>query len=149
MLSSAVRDTLLKHGIPPSWVGAETLPARTPSQKGGLHLRMVLRTADPKLLANMFPLERAIQVRLSQLAPDSRTWLMGTSWRIDVPLGSDTAELPGPAFWRTNRKNKSSATAAQGPLERAAVALAVGDSAFASMRQETPEFHPTQPMAAH
>jgi hypothetical protein len=100
-LSTAVADTLYSHGIPEWWIGAETLPSHKGSERRGMHLRLIVRNTNPKLLANLFALQKAIQARLSQMDALSAAWLSGTSWRIEIPFGIDQAELPGPEFWRS------------------------------------------------
>jgi hypothetical protein len=99
-ISAAVGETMRMHGIPVPWVGAETLPARTPADQKGVHLRLVIRNADPKLLLHIHPLQEAILARLAQLDAQCAQWLMGTSWRLDVPLASQKCRLPGPKFWQ-------------------------------------------------
>ena len=150
-LSRAVGETLRKHGIPPSWVGAETLPAKTPSEQKGVHLRLVVRNANPRLLVHLHALQRAIQIRLGQSDAHAAQWLMGTSWRIDVPLGSDTSVLPGPEFWQRDFKGPASSSSSGGQdsaRERVERRLAMRDAAFTPTISDSPEFLPTQPVAA-
>ena len=150
-LSRAVGDTLRKHGIPASWVGAETLPAKTPSEQKGVHLRLVVRNANPRLLVHLHALQRAIHTRLGHTDAQAAQWLMGTSWRLDVPLGSDTYELPGPEFWQGNFKGPVSrpASGVQDAARDTVVRkLAMRDAAFTPTTWDSPEFLPTQPIAA-
>jgi hypothetical protein len=146
-LSGAVRDTLHKHGIPASWIGAETLPAKTPSEIGGVHLRLVVKKAEPKLLVHLVALQRAIQVRLAQFDGRSSQWLVGTSWRLDVPLGSETSNLPGPDFWQPGAA-PAVAAARQKMRDTVSQQLAARDRAFVRTTEESPDFLPTQPVGA-
>lgn len=146
-LSGAVRDTLRKHGIPASWIGAETLPAKTPSELRGLHLRLVVKRAEPKLLMHLVALQRAIQVRLAQFDGRSSQWLVGTSWRLDVPLGSETSSLPGPDFWQAGSPPQVAA-ARQKMRDTVSQQLAARDRAFVRTTWESPDFLPTQPIGA-
>lgn len=146
-LCGAVRDTLRKHGIPASWVGAETLPAKTPSELRGVHLRLVVKNADPKLLVHLLALQRAIQVRLAQVDARSSQWLMGTSWRLDVPLGTETSALPGPDFWQASLP-PAAAAARQKLRDAVSQQLSTRDRAFARTTWESPDFAPTQPIGA-
>lgn len=146
-LSSAVRDTLRKHGIPASWIGAETLPAKTPSELRGLHLRLVVKKAEPKLLIHLVALQRAIQVRLAQSDGHSSQWLVGTSWRLDVPLGTETSNLPGPDFWQSGAP-PAVAAARQKMRDTVSQQLAARDRAFVRTTWESPDFLPTQPIGA-
>lgn len=150
-LSRAVGDTLRMHGIPSSWVGAETLPAKTPSEQKGVHLRLIVRNANPRLLVHLHALQRAIHTRLSHTDAHAAQWLMGTSWRLDVPLGSDTYELPGPDFWQGKFKGPVSRPASGVPdsaRDTVARQLAMRDAVFTSTNRDSPEFLPTQPIAA-
>jgi hypothetical protein len=146
-LSGAVRDTLRKHGIPASWIGAETLPAKNPSEIRGVHLRLVVKKAEPRLLVHLVALQRAIQVRLAEFDARSSQWLVGTSWRLDVPLGSETSNLPGPDFWEPVTP-PAVAAARQKMRETVSQQLAARDRAFVRTTWDSPDFLPTQPMGA-
>jgi hypothetical protein len=147
-LSIAVRQTLTAHGIPHAWLGAETLPASTSTEPNGLHLRLVIRHTHPDFLANLYSLERAIQAQLLQLDPQYTRWAMGTSWRIEVPLGTPFGDLPRAGFWRPTAPSLTQAVPPKMTAkQRVAQAIQARDSAFAKTTMDAPEFSPTQPMA--
>lgn len=159
-LSAATTDILRKHGIPAAWIAAETLSARTPSDQRGVHLRLVVRTTNPKLLHHVFALQQAIQARLAQRDAHCAQWLVGTSWRLELPAASKAGELPGPEFWQGSSGAAASAasTAPAAPVATAprraqpsareivSRKLAARDRAFASTTWESPDFLPTQPI---
>jgi hypothetical protein len=149
-LSLAVRQTLGTHGIPHSWLGAETVAASRPAAPDGLHLRLVIRHVHPDFLANLHALEREIHAALSQLDPEYARWAMGTSWRIEVPLGTAFHQLPGPSFWQPKTPALSGALPPNQSTtkQRVAEALQVRDSVFTKTTSDSPEFSPTQLLAA-
>lgn len=152
VLSQAVAATLRRHGIPSAWVTAETLPARISAEQRGLHLRLVIRTTTPKLLTHVHALERAVRAQLLQLDPEAGNWLAGTSWRVDIPAGSDNTELPGPEFWQPHRRAKPSqpsVPAVASARELVTIRMNAGDEAFARTSWGAPDFGPTQPMTHH
>lgn len=150
LLFRAIRQVVTEHEIPPNWIGAETIPARAPSDKGGIHLRLVLRTADSRLLSSLVALERAIEVRLAQLDSQASNWMKGVSWRLDVPFDSAAGDLPGPDFWRLTPTPRTLAVqplAAQEGRELLSRRLASRDRDFNRTVQEAPpDFLPTEPM---
>ncbi|MBK6006589.1 hypothetical protein JJB11_10840 [Ramlibacter ginsenosidimutans] len=148
VLSTAVADTLKSHGIPEYWIGAETLPSQGMEGRG-LHLRLIVRNTSPKLLANLFALQRAIQHRLSQVDALSAAWLAGTSWRIEVPFGIDQTELPGPEFWRSAAQHVGVHRRSTARSDRPTLKAAVNERGSTRAALDMHEFSPTQPMLRH
>lgn len=136
LLAMAVRDTLLKHGIPFHWISPETVPALTASRVPGMHLRLVVREWRPELLMYTVALQRAIQVRLIRLDALSTSWLAGVSWRYDVVDDSTCPPLPPPNHWGVSRRVAAQPLPAPlpAPAPRELPAHAAGD------------FRPTEPM---
>lgn len=147
LLASAVQDTVLKHGIPQSWIATETFAVKTSSDLDGVHLRLIIKNAHPRLLTHLVALQRTIEFRLSRLDPQSGQWMMGTSWRVDVPPGADIADLPGPAFWQPEKSSTAQSPVAESSRAQLARTLEGGDKAFARTTWDAPEFGPTLPMA--
>lgn len=112
-----------------------------------MHLRLVVKKAEPKLLVHMVALQRAIQVRLAQFDGSSSQWLAGTSWRFEVPPESETSNLPGPDFWQAGPA-PAVAAARQKMRDTVAQQLAARDRAFVRTTWESPDFLPTQPVGA-
>lgn len=145
LLSTAIVDTLRTHGIPSAWLAAETFPAATPHNPSGVHLQIVVKTANPKLLVHIFALELAIRARLRQLDAHSHSWVAGTSWRIDA-AGLENASLPGPAFWRNLPERQKAPAKEFDVRESLSRTIAAGDRAFARTAWQVTEFASTEPV---
>jgi hypothetical protein len=97
-----------------------------------MHLRLVLREWQPRLLACSVALQRAVRTRVLRLDPLSPAWFTGVSWRFDLVDESGCPELPPPEEW-------------QSAAGTAATLLQERDQAFRG-RGEASDFCPTQPM---
>jgi hypothetical protein len=141
LLAMAVRDTLLKHGIPSHWISAEPVPALTGARVPGMHLRLVVREWNPDLLAYTVALQRAIQARLIRLDALSHSWMAGVSWKYEVVDDSTCPALPPPQHWDRSRTPMMKPLAVPAPpvpvLAERVVSAALADHM---------DFRPTEPM---
>lgn len=144
LTSLAVRDTLRKHGIPAHWINAETHSTLGASRVRGIHLRLVVREWEPRLLAYTIALQRAIQARLIRLDPLSTAWMTGISWKFDVVDDGTCPALPPARYWETVRESPIRPLAARTLLDRL-VDSAGGPSTEPS--EDASDFRPTEPMA--
>lgn len=143
LLSLAVRDTLRKHGIPTHWISAETHSAMTGNRVRGMHLRLVVREWQPKLLAYTVALQKAVQARLIRLDPLAPSWIAGVSWRFEVVDEAPCPELPAAHYWQAAREEKAKPLGTRALLD-----------ALLSSREQNPrglaegssDFRPTEPM---
>jgi hypothetical protein len=157
LVAMAVNDTLRKHGIPPSWITAEASPATTLRKQRGLHLRLVVRQWQPRLLDHGVALQKSVRARIARLDPLSREWLTGVSWKLEPVDEAACPALPDPGYWRALRmpaapREETAKVAAAAPSAQAALQRMLGarDQAFAAARRaEHDEFRPTQPMLPH
>src|SRR5687767_1059705 len=78
----ALRDTLVRHGVPTDWVGVETLSAITRGREPGLHMRLILRHWEPQLLACAVALQKHVAQRVLLLDPLAAGWMTGISWQF-------------------------------------------------------------------
>jgi hypothetical protein len=99
LLAVAVRETLRKHGIPPTWVSLEARATATAGRERGMHLRLVLREWDARFPAYMIALQKEVGVALRRIDPMSATWLAGTSWSFDLVDDGECPKLPSPDTW--------------------------------------------------
>jgi hypothetical protein len=113
LLRAALRDTLKRHGIPPAWIGAETLVAasRGVAQKG-IHWRLLIKHWDPELLTCAVAFQQSLVNRLMSLDADSATWLMGISWQFALPDESVCPPMPQGPWGIEKPKQPAKATAA-------------------------------------
>ncbi len=99
LLRVALRDTLVRHGIPIQWITAETLPMPVNATEMGLHLRLLIRHHDPRLLAHALALQTSLIKRVELLDPNSALWLMGISWQFALLTQPALLDMPDPAEW--------------------------------------------------
>jgi len=99
LLRLVLGNTLTRHGIPPEWIGAEMLRATLPDRKTGIHLRLLIRHWDPRLLPHTVALQNSLIVRLLTFDVDASKWLMGVSWQFALPDESACPPMPQPGWW--------------------------------------------------
>lgn len=93
LLRVALRDTLNNHGIPPAWLGAETLVSTSRAQRG-IHWRLLIKRWEPQLLMHSVALQQSLIKRLMALDPKADSWLMGISWQFALPDESVCPPMP-------------------------------------------------------
>jgi hypothetical protein len=150
LLVMAVRDTLRQHGIPPSWIGAETLTASINGKERGMHLRLLLQHWEPRLLVHIMALEKSVRARVRLLDPRSSAWVAGISWKLDLPEDVPFAPLPDAGCWQRLISNPPPLVQVAQPKAKMAMPRAVLKRVFASgdgqARHARPDFSPTQPL---
>ncbi|NML48423.1 hypothetical protein HHL11_32050 [Ramlibacter sp. G-1-2-2] len=99
LLRLVLRDSLFRNGIPAAWLTAEVLRAARQGQQTGLHMRLVLRHADPRLPLHAVALERDLLARLRALDPSADTWFSGFSWSFAFADHVGREPLPHPSTW--------------------------------------------------
>lgn len=112
LLRAALRETLKRHGIPPAWIGAETLVAssRGVAQKG-IHWRLLIKHWDPELLTCSVAFQQSLVSRLMALDANAATWLMGISWQFALPDESVCPPMPQGAWAAEKPTQPATATA--------------------------------------
>ena len=100
LLKVGLRETLIRNGIPPSWMSADMLRTTSPSRRDtGLHVRFLVRHWDPRLLECAVAFESEFTGRLQSLDPLASNWLMGFSWQFALTDKSVCPRLPHPGAW--------------------------------------------------
>lgn len=99
LLKVALRDMLVRNGIPQSWLSADMLRTSSPRREQGLHVRFLVRRWEPRLMLHGPALEQEFSNRLLALDPQSAGWLMGFSWQFAMDDASDCPPLPHPGAW--------------------------------------------------
>jgi hypothetical protein len=100
LLKAAMRETLLRNGIPEAWLGADLLRTNSPARKEqGVHVRFLVRHWDPRLVQHAVALEQDFYQRLLALDPLAANWLMGFSWQFAMSDLSACPPLPHPGSW--------------------------------------------------
>jgi hypothetical protein len=114
LLKVALRDMLVRNGIPQAWLSADMLRTSSPRREQGLHVRFLVRRWEPRLMLHGPALEQEFTNRLITLDPQAADWLMGFSWQFALDDASACPALPHPGAW----------TAPPAPSEPAALAPA-------------------------
>jgi hypothetical protein len=99
LLRVVLRNTLNRHGIPTTWIGAEMLLATSRNREPGIHWRLMIRHWDPRLLTHAVALQNALIVRVLAFDPLAAQWLMGISWQFSLPDESLCPPMPHPGTW--------------------------------------------------
>lgn len=99
LLKVALRDMLMRNGIPQAWVSADMLRTSSPRREPGLHVRFLVRRWEPRLMLHGPALEQEFTNRLLMLDPQAADWLMGFSWQFALDDASVCPPLPHPGAW--------------------------------------------------
>jgi hypothetical protein len=99
LLRVVLRDTLVKHGIPSSWVQPEMLVSTGGGREPGMHMRLLVKHWDPRLLEHGVAFEKSFNRRVELFDPMAPNWLTGVSWQFALIDPSPCPEMPDPATW--------------------------------------------------
>ena len=99
LLRLVLRDTLNRTGIPTSWIGADLLAATSRGREPGIHLRLLLKHWDPRLMMHGIAFENAYKKRVLTLDPLAERWLLGISWQYSLDDESGCPAMPHPGIW--------------------------------------------------
>jgi hypothetical protein len=99
LLRLVLRDTLNRTGIPTSWIGADLLAATSRGREPGIHVRLLLKHWDPRLMLHGIAFENAYRKRVLTLDPQADRWLLGLSWQFSLDDESACPPMPHPGLW--------------------------------------------------
>ena len=147
----ALRDTLKKYDLPAGSITVETLPDIAAGHDGAVHVQLVFRHAQPRLLSYAIALEVAVRGRLARLDPLSPSWISGLSWRFDPVDRAQWSHLPAGGPLNLVSAPRTPAAIPRKPAARSPKAsleglLSSGDAAFQGRGDGHLEFSPTLPM---
>lgn len=94
LLTMALRDTLKRNGLAPDCLTVEGVPGAVAGRGRGLHVQLVFRDWEPKLLAYVVALEHAFRTTLRRLDPLSPSWMLGLTWRFEPRNPLTWPQLP-------------------------------------------------------
>lgn len=95
----ALREMVLRNGIPQGWLSAEMLRTNSTKENPGMHVRFLLRHWEPRLMLHGPALEKDFMQRLLTLDPQAGAWLNGFSWQHALDDTSICPPLPQPGSW--------------------------------------------------
>jgi len=99
LLRVVLRDSMNRHGIPASWIGAEMLVATSRNRESGIHWRLVIKHWEPRLMTHAIAFQHSLIRRIMTFDPMASSWLMGISWQFALPDESVCPEMPPPVTW--------------------------------------------------
>lgn len=155
LLRLVLRDTLNRTGIPTSWIGADLLAATSRGREPGIHVRLLLKHWDPRLMLHGIAFENAYRKRVLTLDPLAERWLLGISWQFSLADDSNCPQLPHPGVW-TSSVPHATLTAAAAATSAAEAAMTnasdpadlLGGSIVISGPAASPDSSAARPAAA-
>jgi len=124
LLRVVLRDTLQRHGIPPSWISAETLLATSRQRQSGIHWRLSIHHWDTRLLTHGVALQHALIRRLMGFDPMAADWLMGISWQYALHDDSHCPPMPHPGTWTSDPQPETAEAKPESPPDDGAGVIA-------------------------
>ncbi len=151
LLRLVLRDTLNRAGIPASWIGADLLAATSRGRDPGIHVRLLLKHWDPRLMLHGIAFENAYRKRVLTLDPLAERWLLGISWQYALADDSACPPMPHPGIWTSAfgaEDTDVSALAEQSALRLPDPADLLGGSIVISGPATSPDSSAARPAAA-
>jgi hypothetical protein len=100
MLRVVLRDTMNRHGVPTTWISAETLLASSRARRqNGIHWRLSIKHWDPRLPTHFVAFQNNLIKRVMTFDPMASEWLMGISWQFTLEDESACPPMPHPGLW--------------------------------------------------
>jgi hypothetical protein len=100
MLRVVLRDTMNRHGVPSTWITAETLVASSRARgQNGIHWRLSIKHWDVRLPTHCVAFQNNLIKRVMTFDPMASEWLMGISWQFALDDESGCPAMPHPGLW--------------------------------------------------
>jgi hypothetical protein len=93
------RDTLRDTGIPEEWIETQILLELVRDGHSCIHLRLVVRHWDPRLLKYAVAFQRRLLAEMESFDPQTREWLLSIAWQFPSDEQCPFLEMPDPATW--------------------------------------------------
>ena len=93
------RDTLRATGVPESWVESQILLELSRGGQPFIHLRLVVKHWDERLMKYAVAFQRRLLLEISQFEPNVREWLLSITWQYEVGDVCPYLDMPDPATW--------------------------------------------------
>lgn len=151
LLRLVLRDTLNRTGIPTSWIGADLLAATSRGREPGIHVRLLLKHWDPRLMLHGIAFQNSFYKRLLTLDPLADRWLLGVSWQYSLADDSNCPQMPHPGIWTSSVPTDllvAAASAAEA-VDTAEPVDLLGGSIVISGPAKAPDSFVARPVAAN
>jgi hypothetical protein len=99
LLRGVLREALDRHGIPRTWITADTLTATSRDRAPGIHWRLSVRHWHPDLMNHAVAFQNALRSRVLALDATAAVWLMGVSWQFTLADESACPPMPTAESW--------------------------------------------------
>jgi hypothetical protein len=146
LLTMALRDTLKRNGWVPDSLSAEAVSGVVSGRAHGLHVQLVFREWEPKLLNYIVALEHAFRTTLRRLDPLSPSWMLGITWRFEPRNPLSWPQLPHSGPDRVAQMARSVTVTRASKKASLDTLLQSGDAAF--RQRDSGDFTATLPMQA-
>jgi hypothetical protein len=151
LLRLVLRDTLNRTGIPTSWISADLLAATSRGREPGIHVRLLLKHWDPRLMLHGIAFQNSFYKRLLTLDPLADRWLLGVSWQYALADDSNCPQMPHPGIWTSSVPTDllvAAASAAEA-VDTAEPVDLLGGSIVISGPARTPDSFVARPVATN
>ena len=151
LLRLVLRDTLNRTGIPTSWIGTDLLAATSRGREPGIHVRLLLKHWDPRLMLHGIAFENLFKKRVLILDPLAAHWLLGISWQFSLADEGGCPAMPHPGIWTSSIPDAALAAAelaAQPAMPSSDPADLLGGSIVISGPAAYPDSSAARPAAA-
>lgn len=114
-----LRDSMRRHGIPPTWLDCQMLLVSSKSRGEGMYLRIMMKHWDMRLLTYAVAFQKSLLLDITRFEPHAAEWLYGISWQLDVSDNScPYPDLPDRSVWDEHPKKFDANSQRKHDLER-------------------------------
>jgi hypothetical protein len=99
LIQVLLRDSMRRHGIPPTWMDCQMLLVSSRSRGEGMYLRIIIKHWDLRLLTYALAFEKSLMQDITRFEPHVSQWLYGVSWQMDVGDSCPYTSLPDRHVW--------------------------------------------------
>jgi hypothetical protein len=128
LVQVVLRETMRKHGIPSDWIECRILSVMSKSRGQGMHLLLVVRQGDDRLVTYVHAFQDAFLRELATFDRRARESVFSLSWQFEGKGHVEKSPMPGPGSWESGK-----------PAEAAPLAAAMSAAAAAEDTSENDE----------
>lgn len=95
-----LRDVLRRSGIPAHWIDCQMLLVSSRTKGAGMYVRLVVKHWNQHLMNYANAFQKELLTDIERFDPQSRDWLHGISWQLEVGDSCPFTTLPEANFWK-------------------------------------------------